>query len=151
MSIPPHVRRARENRLGLVELAGAAPAPARAAHADRAVAAVVQHDPVVVFIGKPRAIAVERDVLRSLQPEHRAERGAVSEVGVEHLHAVIARIDDPHAAVGHWVRAAAFLRPTAYEMTSVARSSSDCGTVRPSAFAVRKLISNSNLVGCSHG
>src|SRR4029434_1700782 len=36
-------------------------------------------------------------------------------------------------------------------MTWSARSSSDCGIVRPSAFAVLRLITNSNLVGCSTG
>ena len=35
-----------------------------------------------------------------------------------------------------------------YSITSSARESSDGGTVRPSAFAVLRLITNSNLVGC---
>ena len=38
-----------------------------------------------------------------------------------------------------------------YRMTSSARRSIDCGIVSPSAFAVFKLISSSNLVGCSTG
>src|SRR5207237_7583930 len=38
-----------------------------------------------------------------------------------------------------------------HSITSSARASSDCGTVRPSAFAVLRLITNSNLVGCSTG
>src|SRR5262249_9194230 len=36
-------------------------------------------------------------------------------------------------------------------ITSSARSSSDCGIVRPSALAVLRLITNSNFVGCSIG
>ena len=36
-------------------------------------------------------------------------------------------------------------------MTSSARAKSDCGTVRPSALAVLRLITSSNLVGCSTG
>jgi hypothetical protein len=39
---------------------------------------------------------------------------------------------------GHWI-------------TSSARSSSDCGIVRPSALAVLRLITNSNFVACSTG
>jgi hypothetical protein len=38
-----------------------------------------------------------------------------------------------------------------YSITSSARESSVGGTVRRSAFAVFKLITNSNLVGCSTG
>ena len=38
-----------------------------------------------------------------------------------------------------------------YWITSSARSSSDCGIVRPSALAVLRLITSSNLVGCSMG
>lgn len=38
-----------------------------------------------------------------------------------------------------------------YWMTSSARTSNDCGMVRPSAFDVFKLMTNSNLVGCSTG
>ena len=36
-------------------------------------------------------------------------------------------------------------------MTSSARFSTDCGTLRPSAFAALSLITSSNLVGCSTG
>jgi hypothetical protein len=36
-------------------------------------------------------------------------------------------------------------------ITSSARSSSDCGIVSPSAFAVLRLMTNSNFVGCSTG
>jgi hypothetical protein len=36
-----------------------------------------------------------------------------------------------------------------YSITSSPRASSIGGTVRPSAFAVLRLITNSNLVGCS--
>ena len=39
----------------------------------------------------------------------------------------------------------------AYCMTSSARSSTDCGMVRPRAFAVFMLITSSNLVGRSTG
>src|SRR2546421_5966822 len=38
-----------------------------------------------------------------------------------------------------------------HRITSSARSSSDCGIVRPSALAVFRLITSSNLVGCSTG
>src|SRR5439155_24021584 len=38
-----------------------------------------------------------------------------------------------------------------HSMTSSARAKSDCGTVRPSAFAVLRLITSSNLLGCSIG
>ena len=38
-----------------------------------------------------------------------------------------------------------------YSMIWSARSSTDCGIVRPNALAVLRLITNSNLVGCSMG
>ena len=38
-----------------------------------------------------------------------------------------------------------------YSITSSARTSNDGGTVRPSALAVFRLITSSNLVGCSTG
>ena len=38
-----------------------------------------------------------------------------------------------------------------HSITSSARASSEGGTVRPSAFAVLRLITSSNLVGCSTG
>src|SRR5262249_47566376 len=38
-----------------------------------------------------------------------------------------------------------------YSITSSAVAISDCGTVRPSALAVLRLIMKSNLVGCSTG
>src|SRR5712691_5442544 len=38
-----------------------------------------------------------------------------------------------------------------HSITSSARARSDCGTVRPSALAVFKLMTSSNLVGCSTG
>src|SRR5260370_18974966 len=38
-----------------------------------------------------------------------------------------------------------------YWITSSARIRSDCGIVSPSAFAVFRLITNSNLVACSTG
>ena len=40
---------------------------------------------------------------------------------------------------------------TAYSITSSARASSNAGTLRPSAFAVLKLITSSNFVGCCTG
>jgi hypothetical protein len=40
---------------------------------------------------------------------------------------------------------------TSYSITSSARSRNDSGIVRPSAFAVLRLIASSNLVGCSTG
>src|SRR5204863_8147030 len=46
-----------------------------------------------------------------------------------------AQADEKVAACGH-------------SMTSSARASSDCGNVRPSAFAVFRLMTSSNLVGC---
>src|SRR4051794_22974311 len=39
----------------------------------------------------------------------------------------------------------------AYLITSVARASRDGGTVRPSALAVLRLITSSNLLGCRTG
>jgi hypothetical protein len=42
-------------------------------------------------------------------------------------------------------------RRTGYSMTWSARSSSVCGIVSPSAFAVLRLITNSNCVACSMG
>src|SRR4030095_5835916 len=48
--------------------------------------------------------------------------------------------EEPTASVEH-----------AYWMTWSARSSSDCGIVRPSASAVLRLMTNSNFVGCSTG
>ena len=45
---------------------------------------------------------------------------------------------DECAPVRHWI-------------TSSARNSRDCGSVRPSAFAVLKLITSSSLLGCSIG
>ena len=41
--------------------------------------------------------------------------------------------------------------PAAHSMPSSARSSSDCGTVRPSALAILRLMTNSSFVGCSTG
>src|SRR5882757_6306196 len=41
--------------------------------------------------------------------------------------------------------------PPLHSITSSARCSSDVGTSTPSAVAVFKLITNSNLVGCSTG
>ncbi len=38
-----------------------------------------------------------------------------------------------------------------HRMTSSARSNTDCGIMRPSALAVLRLITSSNLVGCSTG
>src|SRR5215510_6976310 len=46
--------------------------------------------------------------------------------------------DDERSAVHHWI-------------TSSARTRMDCGIVRPSAFAVFRLMTSSNLVGCSTG
>jgi hypothetical protein len=38
-----------------------------------------------------------------------------------------------------------------YSITSSAWTSSNCGTVRPSALAVFRLMTSSNVVGCSNG
>ncbi|MBM2844101.1 MAG: merR-type protein [Anaerolineales bacterium] len=43
------------------------------------------------------------------------------------------------------------LPPRGHWMTSSARSRSDCGIVSPSAFAVLRLITSSNFVGCPMG
>src|SRR4029450_3141779 len=43
------------------------------------------------------------------------------------------------------------LRLTLHRITLSARYSTDCGIVRLSAFAVLRLITNSNFVGCSTG
>jgi hypothetical protein len=48
-------------------------------------------------------------------------------------------------ACGSWPRWSS----TCYSITWSARSSSDCGIVRPSPFAVFRLTTSSNLVGCS--
>jgi hypothetical protein len=42
-------------------------------------------------------------------------------------------------------------RPCNHLMTLSARNSTDCGIVRPICFAVFRLITNSNFVGCSTG
>ena len=41
--------------------------------------------------------------------------------------------------------------PKGHSITSSAATSRVCGTVRPSAFAVLRLMTKSNLVGCSTG
>src|SRR5262249_22602898 len=51
-------------------------------------------------------------------------------------------------AVGHGSKKGS---PSHHWITSSARSSSDGGIVRPSAFAVLRLMTNSNFVGCSTG
>ena len=43
------------------------------------------------------------------------------------------------------------LDETAYSITSSARARIDGGMLRPSAFAVLRLMTNSNVVGCSTG
>jgi hypothetical protein len=55
--------------------------------------------------------------------------------------ALMTRIEDPAALVEH----------ARYSITWSARPSSDGGIVSPSAFAVLRLITSSNLVGCSTG
>jgi Luciferase-like monooxygenase len=45
----------------------------------------------------------------------------------------------------------ALQQKASYSITSSARASKEGGTVRPSALAVLRLITNSNLVGCSTG
>src|SRR5262245_50430770 len=40
---------------------------------------------------------------------------------------------------------------TGHSITSSARNSTDCGIVRPRALAVLRLMTSSNLVGCSTG
>jgi hypothetical protein len=45
----------------------------------------------------------------------------------------------------------ALQQKASYSITSSARTSKEGGTVRPSALAVLRLITNSNLVGCSTG
>src|SRR4029434_4472912 len=45
----------------------------------------------------------------------------------------------------------ALQQKASYSITSSARTSKEGGTVRPSSLAVFRLITNSNLVGCSTG
>jgi hypothetical protein len=72
-----------------------------------------------------RCGAVERAVVRGHRAPGKAER----------------RHEEPAALVEH----------TRYSITWSARSSTDCGIVRPRALAVLRLITNSNFVGCSTG
>jgi hypothetical protein len=70
--------------------------------------------------------------------DHRrgAGRGVAPGAGGEHGEEDVAAVTE---VVGH------------HSMISSARSSTDWGIVRPSAFAVFRLITSSNLVGCSTG
>jgi putative ABC transport system substrate-binding protein len=61
--------------------------------------------------------------------------------------AAMSQFDPKRASL--WLSiSAAFKWPDAYSITSSARASSEGGTVRPSAFAVLRLMTRSNLVGC---
>ena len=53
--------------------------------------------------------------------------------------------------IGGAVAASSSTNSEAYSITSSARASSVAGTVSPSAFAVFRLMTSSNLVGCSIG
>jgi Asp-tRNA(Asn)/Glu-tRNA(Gln) amidotransferase A subunit family amidase len=70
----------------------------------------------------------------------RSAQSARSYEGIEHR-----RIRAPRRGVGRVGRA------RGYSMTWSARTKSDCGIVRPSALAVLRLMTSSNLVGCSMG
>jgi hypothetical protein len=73
---------------------------------------------------------------------------AVRGVGNERLHPTRCRRSlsrDGHSP------SYAFAAETGYSMTSSARASSDCGSVRPSALAVFRLTTSSNRVGRSTG
>src|SRR5260370_1995442 len=78
-------------------------------------------------------------------------------VGPVHNHFFVSRrhAGQPHQEKSGVTLAIAkgFLDPGAgaYWTTSSARASSDCGIVRPSALAVLRFITSSNLVGCSTG
>ena len=59
---------------------------------------------------------------------------------------------DPARPWSHcWHIAVVAVKRALYSITSSARASSACGTVRPSALAVLMLITSSNVVGCSTG
>jgi hypothetical protein len=62
-------------------------------------------------------------------------------------------VDDILSAVkrGSQALESIHLITASHSMTSSARASSDCGTVRPSAFAVLRLMTSSKLVGCCIG
>src|ERR671936_294686 len=68
-------------------------------------------------------------------------------------HATLATKQDATLYLGRtftgWIAPACGWRT--HSITSSARNRTDCGTVRPSAFAVLRLMTRSNLVGCSTG
>jgi hypothetical protein len=61
------------------------------------------------------------------------------------------RIEDLRQTSGHVREVPTCDMASAHSITSSARASRVGGTVRPSAFAVLRLIMNSNFVGCSMG
>src|SRR5262249_53974237 len=85
----------------------------------------------------------------------------MNRVPVVHLHSLLAsrrRISPRGSASGHAAGTAAEQRDELaplhlrdHSITSSARASSVAGTSRPSVFAVCRLMTNSNLVGCSTG
>jgi len=86
------------------------------------------------------------------------QRPAGAFAGAEHLgkHAghfprTVGVIESAHTDSPIESPASSPLLALAYSITLSARSSSDCGIVTPSAFAVFRLITTSNLVGCSMG
>ena len=95
----PDMGGAGKHGLGFVEGIGRAAALAAAEHAEQFVGSIEQQDAVVVLVGQPDAIAVKGQILRTAQPDFLAEAAAMLERGIEHLDAVIGRIDDVHAAV----------------------------------------------------
>src|SRR5262249_36887438 len=75
-----------------------------------------------------------------------------------HAHSLVLRLDRPwrqkeNESCKESAQISAPMRRTAplHSMTSSARSKNDSGMVRPSALAVVKLMTRSNLVGCSTG
>src|SRR5215470_12827022 len=67
---------------------------------------------------------------------------------IAHDHAVVLLIFNNENLFGHALSPREL--PPPYSITSSARASRACGTVRPSAFAVL-FMTRSNLVGCSTG
>ena len=77
-------------------------------------------------------------------------------VGALHNDLLWTRFDHPGLVETEGVEADRIIRVVLslmliYSITSSAPISSDCGIVRPRAFAVLRLMTSSNLVGCSTG
>src|SRR6516164_9327801 len=77
------------------------------------------------------------------RPQHQRRTHALQQNERTMLRAELAHIGERHRRAG--------LVLGVHSMTSSARTSNEGGTVRPSAFAVLRLITNSNLVGICIG